>query len=89
MGFCSKLKTETIFSAKNPKTLHFPYPEPLKAKSINRKRGIQMEWVVMYKMVKINTKNAGIMNMYAGGINKKYKKKKKKKSSFRGLSDIW
>jgi hypothetical protein len=43
MGFCSKLKIETIFSAKNPKTLHFPYPEPLKAKSINRKRGIQME----------------------------------------------
>ena len=38
-GFCSKLKIETIFSAKNPKILHFPYPEPLKAKSINRKKG--------------------------------------------------
>ena len=69
MGFCSKLKIETIFSAKNPKILHFPYPEPLKAKSINRKRGIQMEWVVMYKMVKINTKNAVILILFSVGIN--------------------
>ena len=72
MGFCSKLKIETIFSAKNHKKLHFPYPEPLKAKSINRKRGIQTEWVVMYEMVKINTKNAEKKKKITVGINKKF-----------------
>ena len=47
MGFCSKLKTETIFSAKNPKTLHFPYPEPLIAKSISKKKGMKMKLVLI------------------------------------------
>ena len=53
-GFCSKLKSKLFFRLINPKILHFPNPEPLKAKSIIEK-GIQSE-MSFDKMVKINTK---------------------------------
>ena len=47
MGFCSKLKIETIYSAKNPKMLHFPNPNPLIAKSISKKKGMKMKLVLI------------------------------------------
>lgn len=47
MGFCSNLKRVTNFSARNPKTLHFPKPKPLIAKSNNKKIGIPIKFVLM------------------------------------------
>ena len=54
MGFCSKLKIETIFSAKILKYSIFRIQNLSKNLSIEKEESKWNE--VMYKMVKINTK---------------------------------